>query len=190
MWWGILCSINLTAFRTAGSAPARATLLSALPQPLPPTSSRGGFPGPSPGGQSPAGIGSLAGSLSRWTWGLSCQETCWRQEGPSCPRGVLVLTGVCRAGGTFGKRDFISCLDVGGNPSAEPSPGGLCCVAALVPKALLCQAGNGVAVRTAGSPGGIQRPRRRAALRKGIHTGKCLKRNFGRPRAWRCQAPL
>lgn len=43
--------------------------------------------------------------------------------------------GVCWAGGTFGKRDFISLLGGGGKQSAEPSPGGLCRAAALVPKA-------------------------------------------------------
>lgn len=33
-------------------------------------------------------------SLPPWTWGLSCQGTCWRQEGPSCPAGgVLVFAG-------------------------------------------------------------------------------------------------
>lgn len=98
--------------------------------------------------------------------------------------------GVCWASDTFGKCDFISLLGVGGKWSVEPSPGGLCCVAALVPKVFPCQAGNGVAVRTTGSPGRIQRPCRRAALRKGIDTGKRLERNFGHPRAQWCQAPL
>lgn len=39
-WGGILCSINLAASNAAGSAPARATLLSVLPQPLLPIASQ------------------------------------------------------------------------------------------------------------------------------------------------------
>lgn len=67
--------------------------------------------------------------------------------------------GVCWASGTFGKHDFISRLGVGGKQSMEPSPGGLCCVVALVPKAFLHQTGNSMSTRSAGCPNRIQRPR-------------------------------
>ena len=82
-------------------------------------------------------------SPSSWTWGLSCQETCWRQEGPSCPRGgVLVFAGVCWAGGAFGKRGFISRLGVGGKQSTEPSPGGLCCITCPCPEGVSALGGQ------------------------------------------------
>lgn len=89
---------------------------------------------------------------------------------------MLVFVGVCWAGGTLGKPDFLSCLGVGGRQSTEPSPGGLCCVAALVPEAFPRQVGSSVAVRTAGSASGIQRP----CIAKGDQYGE-VSREKSRP---------
>lgn len=127
------------------------------------------LPRPSHGGQSPAGLRFLA-SMSNA--GSQALHLGFVQLGNllEVERTILplldVFAGAFQAGGTFGKRAFISTLlGVGGKQSVEDFG---------VPEVFRCQAGRGLALCAVGCP--------KAALRKGTVCREGLRRNFSSAR--------